>query len=198
VTATITPSESWAFLFVGIKSLRHHRTVKSALVLFVLLNASIGKAQDLHASCKVFVNDVYRYYQENDQAALLYKKRPDYFTDDLLKLLKKVDTAAAGEAGLDFDYLSGNQDPADRYLLGRVAVTGNRCSVEYFEVRDGIRGREPAAIPELLFSGNKWRITNIRYSDNQDLRTLALRFLNRVPAHAAEERVKARTTSQSK
>lgn len=134
----------------------------------------LARRMDISQSCRIFVREFYNWYMpmaltDYQQPASMFavRKRPEAFGDTLLKALNddfKAQADAKGEiVGLDFDPFLNSQDPAEKYVVGKVVVAGGKCVADIKAV-DGKPGVCDVKA-ELRQVGGKWRFIEFRYQD---------------------------------
>lgn len=97
----------------------------------------------------------------------------------LLAALRE-DRAAAersrGElVGLDFEPFTANHDPCEAYSLGEPSSVAGRIRVPIFSVCSGRRLEAPSVTVEVELREARWVLTNVFYSDGDDLLSLLRR-----------------------
>ena len=155
--------------------------------LLVLLMCPLTlQAQNFHyvgSSSREFVERFYKWYVPlalNDQinrswdAAL--KLTPPPFRPELTKLLRDDSVAQAKckeLVGLDFDPFLYTQDPAQAYVVGKIAHSGPDYRAEIYSVNRGIQSNEPGLIAEFIQEEGHWFFVNFYYlSPKGDLLTV--------------------------
>ena len=153
-------------------------TFKSCLLIVIALACYPVAAQKTtpakapHSSADALVSDLYRRHARKrgpfDQTGNRVLLR-QYFAKDLADLIWKDRVTAKGEVGaIDGDPLYNAQDMEIKHLWvhpavyakGGAAVT---VTFENFDQKQTIEVR-------LVYVGNSWKITNIKYQDRTDLR----------------------------
>jgi len=126
------------------------------------------------ASCRKFVGEFYAWYVARTKngdplRVALRRKKANFSRELLLRLHEDAVTAAKspGEiVGLDFDPVLSTQDPAGKYIPGKVTQKGSQFLVEVFSVYTGKRSEVPAVIPELRHAGGQWVFVNFLYKSD--------------------------------
>lgn len=148
-------------------------SILAATLLSIFLLAPSAMAQSAQ-SCKKFVQSFYTWYipQMTQNVPIpcnerILKEKASYFSPTLLAMLREDQRESAKVTdeivGLDFDpYINGQETPK-RYLAGKASRRGKGYLVEVFDVSEGKKGKDPAVIPELVFSKGKWVFTNFHY-----------------------------------
>ncbi len=67
--------------------------------------------------------------------------------------------------GLGFDPFLNSQNPASKYVVGRVDGTDEGYAMEVYSVRDGRRHSKPDVIAVVENPHNSWVLTNFHYPD---------------------------------
>jgi hypothetical protein len=154
------------------------------LLLFVCPLTS--EAQGFHyagSSPREFVEQFYKWYvplalndQINRSWDVALKPAPPPFSPELTKLLRG-DSVAQAECkelvGLDFDPFLYAQDPAQAYLVGKIAHAGPDYRAEIYSVDHGVQSKEPGLIAEFTQEKGHWFFVNFYYlSPKGDLLTV--------------------------
>lgn len=162
----------------------------TTIILFFCGGAAFAVNAEDTASCRSIVRDFYNWYvplaQKNggDPASLsAVRQRPDYFSASLLKSLEE-DSAAQAKAqgeivGIDFDPFLNSQDPAEKYVVGKVVVNSGKCVADIKAV-DGRQGMYDVK-SELRQVGSKWQFTEFLYQDRTLSEILVALKQNRRP-----------------
>lgn len=129
------------------------------------------------ASCRRFVQEFYAWYSPQAlkehagrTSDVALRERGSSFSGELLKLLKE-DSAAQSKAdeivGLDFDPFLASQDPADRYVVGKITRKGNSYWVEVSGIVQGKKSTQPDVVAELVPSQGRWIFVNFHYREGR-------------------------------
>lgn len=147
------------------------------------------------ASCRKFVGEFYAWYAAHDKngdplRAALRRWKPN-FSPELVRRLKEDARAAAKSpneiVGLDFDPVLDTQDPAERYVPGKVTRRGRQFLVDVHSIASGKRSEVPAVTPELTHEHGRWIFTNFRYTVDGKTDDL-LSILSRIKADRSKRR----------
>ena len=132
-------------------------------------------------SCRAFVQQFYKWYvpvvheRRREQSAwdAALDQKSTLFSSELSKALRKEEAIQAklDDAGIDEDPFLNSQDPGERYIVGAVRVTGDRCMADVYGVYSGRRSEKPEVVPELTLSSERWIFVNFRY-EGSDLLAL--------------------------
>jgi hypothetical protein len=124
-------------------------------------------------SCRNFVQDFYDWYAPKaaDDALksgplnLAMRVKRHAFTSELARQLKELleFQERDREVWLDFDPLLNSQDPAERYVAGKVVRAGSNYLVEVHEIRSGKESEKPVVLPELMIKDGQWSFVNFHY-----------------------------------
>lgn len=111
--------------------------------------------------------------QKQPAFVIALKKKGSLFSPELAQALE-ADAAAQAKVegeivGLDWDPFLNSQDPADRYVTGKVTTKGDRTLVEVHGVPSGKKNATPDVIVELTLRDGRWLFTNFRSADGNDL-----------------------------
>jgi len=160
----------------------------SILYLFALLmlpsslGAQARDASQASRSPREFAEGFYQWYVPRAfsgtadgfwNGALKYKRSA--FGPQLAKLLREDLEAQAkcrDLVGLDFDPFLGTQEPAERYVVGRVRQQGRTYLADIYAVRYGQQGKEPDVTAQFTEEDGHWFFVNFRYPDGSDLMTI--------------------------
>lgn len=125
------------------------------------------------ASCRRFVEEFYAWYLHRvlkDRAGrgsdFVLREKSSALSGELQKLLKEDSTAQSKAdeiVGLDFDPFLASQDPADRYVLGKVVPKGSRYWIDAYGVSDGKQRAQPDVLVELMRAEGRWIVVNFHY-----------------------------------
>jgi len=198
--------ESYAGLLYRLKSVdakklfasKEFRDVLDGAVAEEYLDKSLQAEKEMRGeavkgqtvSCRDFTGAFLAWYvplalgDSREPASLLaIRQRPDFFSKGLLKSMDE-DFAAQAKAqgeivGMDFDPFLNSQDPAEKYVMGKVVVTSGKCIADIKAV-DGKPGVCDVKA-ELRQVGGKWRFSEFRYQDRTLSEILAALKENRRP-----------------
>jgi len=156
-----------------------------ALILLMFL-CSLGAGAQVtdrpKGSPREFVESFYQWYvprinsdtQDRSWDSVLKDKR-SALGDQLFKLLmENFDAQARCEdlVGLDFDPFLYTQDPAGRYVVGRITRKGQTYLADIYAVGSGEKGEKPDVTAEFVEKGGRWFFVNFHYPDGGDLLTI--------------------------
>jgi hypothetical protein len=131
-----------------------------------LKSAAAQAAKDDQQSCQDFVQKFYDWYwnpfaEQADMAGLhghtvgeVLQLKPPVLGPELLKLLKR-ETRGGGVESLDFDPFLNSNAPHGKYMVSKVAVSGDWCRATIDA------GHEIAALKKL---GASWVFVDFHYS----------------------------------
>ncbi len=161
----------------------YHPVAKLLCVLALSAISITAAAQETakteSGSCRRFAQEFYGWYVPLTQKRLdrpastvAIGRKPALFAPALLQALK-ADAEAQEHAngdivGLDFDPFVSSQDPADRYAVRKVAVQGDKCSVEVWanpSRGNYAKSAKPNVVAKLSKHEGKWQFDNFRYPD---------------------------------
>lgn len=140
-------------------------------------------------SSREFVDSFYQWYVPRTHSnlpdgfwdsALRYKRSA--FSAELFGLLKENADAQArchDLVGLDFDPFLNYQEPAERYVVGRITQKGQTYEADIHAVWSGEQGEKPDVTAEFVERDRRWFFVNFRYPDGDDL--VAILKLPRLP-----------------
>jgi hypothetical protein len=147
--------------------------VVSLLALACPLWAQTEVAEKSRRSCGSFVQTFYDWYlpraQKEDFIQRALEHRKSSFSPELIRAVQE-DYAAAARVpdeivGLDFDPFLNTQDPAHRYVTGRVDLKQQRCWVAVYGIQNGRRSANRDVTPELTMSNGRWKFVNFHYPE---------------------------------
>jgi hypothetical protein len=168
--------------------------VGARIRLILALMASNFMAQTATAApppedCSQFVQKFYDGYLSTEKKLMKTKsdettveatlrENPSVFSPELAKALKD-DLAASRKSpgeivGLDFDPVLNTQEPAERYVVGRVTTKKDHFLVEVFGVPGGKKNPKPDVAAELVYQNGHWTFTNFQYANASDPRNQSL------------------------
>lgn len=148
--------------------------------LFLMALPVIAQPAKTEATPLQIVQEFYGWYvpialkaQKEPAFVIALKKKSSLFSPELAQALK-ADAAAQAKVegeivGLDWDPFLNTQDPAPRYEAGKVTTKGDRALVEVMGIPSGEKNAKPDVLVELTLSDGKWRFTNFRSADGNDL-----------------------------
>jgi hypothetical protein len=156
-----------------------------ALILLMVL-CSLGAAAQVTGRPKVspreFVESFFQWYVQRIHSdipnrfwdsALNYKRSA--FSSQLFELLKEDSDAQArchDLVGPDWDLFLYTQEPAERYVVGRIAQRGQTYLAGIYAVRSGKQGEKPDETAEFVEKDGHWFFVNFHYPDGDDLLTI--------------------------
>lgn len=156
-----------------------------ALILLMVL-CSLGAGAQVtdrpKGSPREFVESFYQWYVRRINcdisnrfwdSALKYKRSA--FSSRLFELLKEDSDAQAKcqeLVGLDFDPLLNTQDPAERYVVGRIIQKGQTYLADIYAVREGKQVEKPEVTAEFVEKDGHWFFVDFHYPDGNDLLTI--------------------------
>ncbi len=166
-----------------------------ALILLMALCSLGAEAQitdHVNRSSREFVESFYQWYVPRTHSrttnrpweiALSYKRSA--FSPQLAELLRE-DSAAQARCedlvGLNFDPFLNYQEPAERYVVGRIIQKGQTYMADIYAVREGKQGEKPEVTAEFVEKDGHWFFVNFHYPDGDNL--LSLLKLPRLPCSA--------------
>jgi hypothetical protein len=145
------------------------------------LGAEAQVSDRVNKSSRKFVESFFQWYVPRTNS-----DNPDRFWDSVLKhkrsafgsqlyeLLKEDSDAQArchDLVGLDFDPFLYTQEPAERYVVGKIVQRGQAYLADIYAVRSGEQGEKPDVTAEFVEKGGHWFFVNFHYSDGGDLLT---------------------------
>jgi hypothetical protein len=141
------------------------------------LSAQPKNPRDAQRSCREFVQRFYdRFRTRTPSKADKRVSDRQALSRQLRRLLEGNDAAEAkfagdGLVGLDFDYLTGSQDLAERFLVGKIIPKERSFWVEVYDIWGGKKSMKPSVVPEVMFRNGRWIFVNFRYGTekNNDL-----------------------------
>ena len=138
-------------------------------------------ADELRDDCKKFVQDFYEWYipkatadvskQGSTAEALALKKRPDDFSRALRYALTGNASASAKSTevvGLDGDPFLNCQDCPKKVKYGEPRLTGYKCQVGLYFMRDNVPEEKPHVVAEAMYTQKRWVFTNFLDGDGGD------------------------------
>jgi hypothetical protein len=155
------------------------------LVLLVLPCSLVGQAKSDQESFKdprEFVQAFYDWYaplalKEDSTTAsdIALKQKRSSFSPQLALLLKEDSDAQAkcGELiGLDFDPFLFSQDPAEKYIVGRISRKGQNYIADVYGIDHGFRSKVADVSAEFSEKSGQWFFVNFYYPKSVDLLTM--------------------------
>lgn len=150
------------------------KTSRWSFVLVLAMSCSLSaqkkESQDAQPSCRDFVQQFYNWYVRQPTWERALKDKRFAASAELLRLL--IEDAAAqakvtGEiVGLDFDPILNSQDPAKRYVVGKITPNGSRYWVEVYRVEAGVKDKKPSVVPEVMMQAGRWIFVNFHYKND--------------------------------
>lgn len=158
------------------------RAFGSLIVLTVLCSLGAeGQVTDrVDRSSREFLESFYQWYVSRINSpkgdwtiALKYKRSA--FSPQLFELLKEDSDAQArccDLVGPDWDPVLYTQEPAERYVVGKIIQKGQTYLAEIYAVRHGEGAEKPDFTAEFAEKDGHWFFVNFHYPDGGDLLTV--------------------------
>jgi hypothetical protein len=131
------------------------------------------------AEIRHFVSEFYDWYAklqtqrfEGFTADAALRKRPTAFDAELARLLRRdfdAQSRCADIVGIDWDPIAGNQDPAERFLVGRILTSKRGHRVEVYGFHENARGAKPDVIAEVARVNGRWVFVDFFCPDCESL-----------------------------
>jgi len=149
------------------------------LALNLSTSAQGQNLQGNEKSCRTFVQGFYNWYVLESRkessgctSDLALKYKSSVFSPELARKLREDSAAqakAAGElVGLDFDpFLATNDDPYERYVVGKVSPKGEHYWAQIYGIHAGKKSKDPAVVPELALKNGRWTFVNFHYGKSE-------------------------------
>ncbi len=148
-----------------------------------LLGAETQSQEQILTSCRSFVQGFYNWYlkqlsHESEgpafNQALQYRRQ--VFSRSLFQALKEDYEAQSKVSGvivgIDFDPFLASQDPAERYVVGKIVIKAGSYWVGIHAIRDDEKSQKPELYAEAVIKDGQWLFINFHYSQNDLLRIL--------------------------
>ncbi len=145
------------------------------LLLAMLGSVSAQPSPQPAQICRTFVQNFYQWYVPKAlngsgyQTVLKLKKSS--FTPELFEGLKQDYEAQARNSddivGLDFDPFLNTQEPASRYVVGRLIPKGDRYWIEVYSVSSGKKNATPDVMPEVMYDNGRCMFANFHYGQSK-------------------------------
>ncbi len=129
-------------------------TARSLIVILLCGLSITSQAGNAGGSAQQFVQIFYNWYvpfsnKQHDSLACdeAMNAHPEYFSEDLYRLLKKDTTKQethSGLQGIGFDPFMNSQDPAPKYVVGNVHNDGDHYLIDVYAVYE--HGRREMAL----------------------------------------------------
>jgi len=74
--------------------------------------------------------------------------------------------------GINFDPFLDYQEPAERYVVGRITQKGQTYMADIYAVRSGEQGEKPDVTAEFVEKDGHWFFVNFHYPNGNDLLTI--------------------------